>query len=100
MGNKGKRNNSVIQSFAMVTQFGISMLVPIFLCAFLGWYLDEKLGTSYLFIILFFVGALAGFRNIYIMSKKIYESGNDAKNDYEAIRRSIEKGKDEKTKRD
>lgn len=98
MGKKGKNNRKVFQSFAMITQFGINMLVPIFLCSFLGWYLDQKIGTNYLFIVMFFVGALAGFRNIFVISRKIYEGDNDAKNDYEAVRRSIEKGKDEKTK--
>lgn len=56
----------------MISQFGINMLVPIFLCSFLGIYIDKKIGTSYWFIILFFVGALAGFRNVYIFARKIY----------------------------
>ncbi|MDR2889333.1 MAG: AtpZ/AtpI family protein [Lachnospiraceae bacterium] len=56
----------------MITQFGINMLVPILLCTFLGIFLDRKLGTSFLVIILFFMGALAGFRNIYFFAKKIY----------------------------
>ncbi len=44
----------------MVTQFGINMLVPIFMCSFAGWFLDKKFGTSYWFVLLFFIGALAG----------------------------------------
>lgn len=52
------------------------MLVPIFLCSFAGLFLDRKLGTAFWFVLLFFVGALAGFRNIYILAKKIYE-GDD-----------------------
>lgn len=57
----------------LITQFGINMLVPIFLLSFLGIWLDKKLETSYLMIIFFFIGALAGFRNIYVMAKHIYE---------------------------
>ena len=43
----------------MIGQFGINMLVPVFICSFLGIFLDQKLGTNFLVIILFFVGAVA-----------------------------------------
>lgn len=67
-----KWGKSVYQSLTMITQFGINMLVPIFLCSFIGMYLDRKLGTSFIMILLFFVGALAGFRNVYVFAKNIY----------------------------
>lgn len=67
-----KYRKSVYRSLAMITQFGINMLVPIFLCSFLGMYLDKWLGTGFFMVILFFMGALGGFRNIYILSKRIY----------------------------
>lgn len=57
----------------MITQFGINMLVPIFLCTFLGIFIDKKLGTKFVVIILFFLGAAAGARNIYIFAKGIYD---------------------------
>jgi F0F1-type ATP synthase assembly protein I len=77
MGKKKKYKSSVYKSLAVITQFGINMLVPIFLCSFGGLFIDRRLNTSYWFIILFFVGALAGFRNIYILAKKIYEGDKD-----------------------
>lgn len=73
MAKKKKYKKSVYQSLAVISQFGINMLVPIFLCSFAGLFLDRKLGTAFCFVLLFFVGALAGFRNIYILAKKIYE---------------------------
>ena len=45
------------------------MLVPILLCTFLGIFLDRLFSTSFIVIIFFFLGAAAGFRNIYIFSK-------------------------------
>lgn len=75
-----KYKKSVYQSFVLITQFGINMIVPIFLCTALGVFLDKKLELSFLTIVLFFLGALAGFRNCYIMAKKIYES-DDKKHD-------------------
>lgn len=73
MGKNKKYKRSVYQSLAVITQFGINMLVPIFLCSFAGMFIDERFGTAYWFVLLFFVGALAGFRNIFILAKKIYE---------------------------
>ena len=67
-----KFNRNVYQSLTMIGQFGIIMLVPVLICSFLGIFLDKKLGTSYLVIILFFVGAAAGFWNIYRFSKNIF----------------------------
>lgn len=77
MGRKKKYKRSVYQSLALITQFGINMIVPIFLCSFAGLYIDRHFGTSFWFVVLFFVGALAGFRNILILAKKIYEGDKD-----------------------
>ncbi len=74
-----KYNKTVFQSLSMISQFGITMLVPIFLCSVVGWYIDEKIGTGHWFVVLFFVGALAGFRNIYILAKKIYQDKDEEK---------------------
>lgn len=73
MARRKKYDKSVYRALALITQFGINMLVPIFLLSFLGIWLDKKLGTSYLMILFFFIGALAGFRNIYVMARHIYE---------------------------
>lgn len=57
-----------LKLLSLISQFGINMLVPIFLCFFLGMWIDKALGTEYWVIILFFVGAIAGFRNVYIFA--------------------------------
>ena len=75
-------DKSVYKALTFFSQFTINMLVPIFLCSVVGYLLDERLGTSYFFVILFFVGALAGFRNIFILAKKIY-SQKEGKHGYE-----------------
>lgn len=58
----------------MITQFGVNMLVPIFLCSFAGMFLDRKLGTNVWTVALFFVGALAGFTNVFRFARKVYET--------------------------
>lgn len=74
MRRKNPLDKSVYRSFAMVMQFGINMLVPIGMTSALGIYLDESLGTSYLFIILFIMGAIAGGQNVYRMAKQVYDT--------------------------
>lgn len=68
-----KYNRNVYRSLVMITQFGLNMLVPIGICSFLGIFLDKKLDTSFFVIIFFFIGALAGFRNVFLFARKIYE---------------------------
>lgn len=65
-----KFNKTVYQSFSLIGQFGINMLVPVFLCSFLGIYIDKWLETDFAVIILFFIGAITGGYNVYRMSKR------------------------------
>ena len=69
-----KYNKNVYQALTMITQFGINMLVPIFVCSFVGMFLDWKFETSFWMVTLFFVGALAGFTNVFRFAKRIYET--------------------------
>ena len=69
-----KYNRNVYHALTMISQFGINMLVPIFLCSFIGIAIDKRCGTSYWMVILFFVGALAGFTNVFRYAKKIYDT--------------------------
>ena len=66
-------DKGVYRSLTQILQFGINMLVPIILCTFIGIYLDRILGTSFIVIILFFLGAIAGGRNVYIFARQIYK---------------------------
>ena len=65
-----KPDRSVIETLTLITQFGINMLVPILFCSFLGIFLDRRLGTNFIMIILFFIGAISGGYNVYRMSKR------------------------------
>ena len=73
---KSKNNNEVFQSFAMVMQFGINMIVPIVMCTLIGVWIGDKFDISWIVIPLFFMGALAGGQNIYRMTKKMYQTHN------------------------
>ncbi len=68
-----KKNRSVFQALVLVTQFGISMLVPILLCTLLGVYIGKRFSIPIIAVPLFLIGALAGFRNVYRLAKSVYE---------------------------
>ena len=86
-----KYNKTVYQALMMITQFGVNMLVHIFLCSFAGMFLDRKLGTDIWMVTLFFVGALAGFTNVYRFAKKIYETPAKTRRRSTQIRENDEK---------
>lgn len=79
-----KYQKEVFRSFSLVLQFGINMIVPILLCTFAGIFLDRLFSTSFIVIILFFLGALAGFRNIFILAKKSGSSASHLGSDAES----------------
>lgn len=74
-----KKYNKVFQSLTLILQFGLNMIVPIFLCTMLGVWLGKKYNIPLITIPLFIVGALAGFTNIFKMAKKIYGQEGDDK---------------------
>ena len=73
-----KDNKSVAKSLTMISQVGISMLVPIFLCCMLGMFLEKNLGWP-AFIPMFILGALAGMRNVYVLISAIYKEEDKKK---------------------
>lgn len=79
-GLKMGYKKSVYKALAMVSQVGIAMLVPIFLCCMLGLFLEKRFSIP-AFIPLFFIGALAGMRNVYVMLAAIYKEDDKKKND-------------------
>lgn len=65
--------NKVGKAFVMIFQISISMIVPMVMCGAGGYYLDKRLGTGFLFILLLILGILAAFRNVYLLTKSFYQ---------------------------
>lgn len=59
-----------MKMFAMISQLGISVLLPILLCVFAGRWLDDRFGTN-LTLAFIIIGILAGVRNAYVMLQKV-----------------------------
>lgn len=71
MRRSRRYDKGVYRSLAVVTQFSIHMLVPICMMTALGIYLDRRLDTSFLMILFFFIGAIAGGQNVYRLARRI-----------------------------
>jgi hypothetical protein len=88
MKNDRKKDREVFQSFAMVMQFGINMLVPIFACTLFGAWLGEKINISWLAIPFFAVGALAGMRNVFLFARRIYQPNQKQEKDQSDVKKT------------
>lgn len=70
MTSKDKRK--IAYGISLISQIGISMMVPIFLCTWLGIYVSNKVNMDILVLLFIFLGVGAAFRNVYLLTKKIY----------------------------
>lgn len=59
-----KYKKSVYRNFALISQLGISVIVPTGLCIFIGVLIDKKFNSNFI-IPLIFLGIAAGARNAY-----------------------------------
>lgn len=91
-----KKNKSVIKAVLMISQIGISMIVPIFLGAYIGYKLDQWLGTSFLFLAFLAFGIAAAFRNIYILTKPFYAEDLQREREEQAYWNSLRNASKEK----
>ena len=63
-----KNRKSVVQTFSLISQLGISMIAPVILCTIAGVWLEEKFSVA-LTIPFIILGVLAGGRNVYALVK-------------------------------
>jgi len=67
-----KETRKTAIQLAHASSIGIAMVLAIFGGLYLGVHLDRKFGTGYKFtIVLLLIGIFAGFRNIFVLIKKI-----------------------------
>lgn len=86
-----KKRSKVVRSFMMVSQIGISMLVPIFLCLFFGVKLNEWFSSIYFVPIFLFLGMGAAFRNVYYLTKGFYAKDKKEENEKLAYIENLKK---------
>ena len=61
----------ILKALGLLTQIGISMLVPILISVFIGSLIDKFFGCSPVFLIIFIImGVIASFRTLYMITKE------------------------------
>ena len=78
---KKVNRNEIIESFSMVLQFGLNMIVPMAICIALGVWIGDKFDMDWIVIPLFFIGALAGYTSIFKMVQKYLKKGTKKEDD-------------------
>lgn len=78
---KKTKKEDIVKAASMVSQFGINMIVPIALCVAAGAWLGDKYDMDWVVIPLFFMGALAGYTNIYKAAKQFMKKDTKKEND-------------------
>ena len=69
MKRRRGNNRVVFKIIGLISQLGISIIVPVFLCTFLGVFLEERYSIS-ITVLLIILGILAGGRNAYYILKQ------------------------------
>jgi ATP synthase protein I len=64
---------SVFRNLAMISQVGISVMTPIFLCAYIGYRMDLMLGTRWIILPMLILGVLSGGRCAWQLMKRVME---------------------------
>ena len=63
-----KDKHGIGQAIVMITQLSINMLVPVFMCLFIGIWLDKHLGTGWLTLVFLILGIMASIRSMFMLS--------------------------------
>lgn len=73
MSRKNKDGaNGFVRAFSLLTQIGITIVACIGVGIFLGWVLDNWLGTSpWLMLVCTVLGIAAAFKSIFEFAKKV-----------------------------
>lgn len=74
--NNREHEPGFFKGMAMLASMGITMVVSTFIGLLMGIYLDGFFGTKpWLTVIFLFFGIAAGFKNIFLMTKKYGSKG-------------------------
>ena len=63
------KKHNAYKNIVLISQLGINVMVPTFLCLFIGIWIGKFIGT-WVVIPLLFLGMAAGMRNCYLMAKR------------------------------
>ena len=75
-----KIKSDLFRTLGVVSSMGISFVLAIVIGVFIGLKLDKWLGTApWFFFIFLLFGIVAGFRNLYIITKRVIKKDENSK---------------------
>jgi ATP synthase protein I len=75
-----KNKSDLLRTLGVVSSMGISFVLAISIGVLIGLQLDKKLGTApWFFYIFLLFGIIAGFRNLYIITKRVIKRDENSK---------------------
>ena len=83
-----KDKHGIGQAIVMITQLSINMLVPVFMCLFIGIWLDKQLGTGWLTLVFLILGIMASIRSMFITLKPLLKVEREKKD--EAFKKQLD----------
>ena len=84
-----KLDKSIIRALALITQLGINVMVPVFMCVFFGVFIQSRFQIKVV-IPLLVLGLLAGGRNAYILAMHVAKDSSPKDGRHEKRRRKEE----------
>lgn len=81
-----KGRHTILKMISLITQLGITMLTSIFLCMFIGLWIDQKFSTHF-FIPFLLLGIAGGFRGVYTLIVSANKDEKEPDNDQEEIKK-------------
>lgn len=69
------------KALVMITQLSINMLVPVFMCLFIGIWLDKRLGTGWLTLVFLILGIMAAIRAMFITLQPLLKGEREKKDE-------------------
>ncbi len=60
-----RSDSNVLEMLGLIGQIAITMLVPIFFCTFLSIWIGDLLDATWLSVVGFLIGSIAGFGSVY-----------------------------------
>lgn len=81
-----KYRKEVFRSLSLISQLGVSVMVPIFMCIVIGVLIDKYFNTSTVLIFLI-LGICAGGRNAYILARGVLKENVIEKENADKLKR-------------
>ena len=95
-----KEKRTITYMISLITQVGISMIVPIFLCMFIGIKVNKYIDAPIIVLVSVLFGCVVSFRNVYVLVRSIYAKDMEKENKELAYYKELEEARLAKQKQE